>query len=81
MVENYSAFEALEAKAAQEQAQTLEQSKAAQAPQKQELTALDGFIGGLTGARKKAVKVLHTMWRTRLAISLISKYPKPSVVG
>ena len=59
MVDNHSAIEALEAQAAEhkaqeEQAQTQEQSKAAQTPQKQEPTALDGFIGGLTGARKKS---------------------------
>lgn len=59
MVDNHSAFEALEAQAAEhkaqeEQAQTQEQSKSAQTSQKQEPTALDGFIGGLTGARKKS---------------------------
>lgn len=62
MVDNHSAYEALS-----EQAQTLAQieqegqavqaSKSAQeanAKQHQELGALDGFIGGLTGTRKKS---------------------------
>lgn len=62
MVDNHSAYEALS-----EQAQTLAQieqetqaaqasksTQEASAKQSQELGALDGFIGGLTGSRKKS---------------------------
>lgn len=60
MVDNYSAFEALqeaeqEALAQAEQAAIQQQAQASSQPQaKSEPSALDGFIGGLTGGRKKA---------------------------
>lgn len=60
MVDNYSAFEALNEQAAQAQEQAEQAAQAEQvaqaqsAPQSNEPSALDGFIGGLTGGRKKA---------------------------
>ncbi len=61
MVDNYSAFEALNDKATQAQASQGATTNTSQAPNaspqedvKQEPSALDGFLGGLMGGRKKS---------------------------
>ncbi|MDO4441597.1 MAG: DUF853 family protein [Moraxella sp.] len=57
MIDSHSAFEALNEQAAKQEMMTKQAQEQANQPkpdQKDEPTALDGFIGGLTGGRKKS---------------------------